>query len=80
METQSVMAKLMSLRMQTATTHARNYSDKHSHDFGNLDDETNTKDSPRLSRSGLYFHTCRKCGRSVFENSTGSASEVICTG
>lgn len=41
------------------------------HDFNQLDRSTglrsNHSSSPKKSQSGLYFLTCRRCGRCLFE-------------
>ena len=44
------------------------------HDFTNKNGPADRKPSPKKSSSSLYYMDCLTCGRSVFENGTGSAN------
>lgn len=39
---------------------------------------TNTTTCPRKSACGLYYLECRDCGRAIFSDGTGSASNTSC--
>lgn len=51
------------------------------HDFNQLDRSTglrhNYADSPKKSRSGLYYLECHRCQRVLFEGKQGSAVGVF---
>lgn len=73
-------------RTQTQTT--IHFALQHTtHDFGLTHPDgtkgsttrlTNTSASPRKSSCGLYFLECNKCGRAIFSDGTGSASNTSC--
>ena len=35
--------------------------------------------SPKLSKAGQYYFDCIRCGRSVFDNNSGSATQNVCS-
>lgn len=51
------------------------------HDFNQLDKGTGLRlrdtDSPKKSRSGLYYLECHRCQRVLFEGKQGSATGVF---
>lgn len=61
-------------KMITCETHAIRLESS-GHNFLDNDGKvTNRKKSPKKSHSGLYYMDCINCGRSVFEDGTGSAN------
>lgn len=68
-------------RMKSTLGFALQAEREHRHDFKIADTKgmfTNETRSPSLSDVEQYYISCRACGRSVFENGTGSARTGEC--
>lgn len=60
-------------KMIACETHAINLESS-GHNFTNKNGPTNQKPSPKKAKSGIYYMNCLVCGRSAFEDGSGSAN------
>lgn len=60
-------------KMISCESHAINL-EASGHNFTNKHLPSNQKLSPKKAKSGAYYMDCLNCGRSVFEDGTGSAN------
>jgi len=72
----------ISQRIKLTLDYALRSEHDRGHDFHIADSKgkfTNESRSPSISPAGQFYLDCNSCGRSVFENGTGSAiTGVVC--
>lgn len=69
--------------VQQCIERADNISGKHGHKFYRFNSRygeglSEQSCSPKLSAGGQYYLDCLKCGRTIFEDGTGTATERGC--